>query len=210
MTRLARWVPLTGVIFVVLAVAGGLTTGNLPNGDASITKVTVFYRVHHDRIFASGILWTYAAIFLAFFGATLWSRVRGLGRPVLTGGTLVGTAVAVAGLLVWAAMYFALGDLGNKTAVGPTVIQSLHASTDGLFLPVLAGFEIFAWAVGLTAVLGGLLPKWLAWITLLIAILLVTPIGFFAMLAFLIWILIVSILLLVRPAAPAAPTTATV
>ncbi len=209
MTRLARFAPVTGLVFVGLAVAGALTSGDMPDSDASIAKVTVFYRAHHDRVFAAGILWAYAAIFLVFFGATIWSRVRGLGRPVLTGGTLVGTAVAATGMAVWAAMYFTLGDLGNKTTIGPTVLQSLHASTDGLFLPLLTGFEIFAWAVGLTGVLGGVLPKWLAWITLVIAIVLVTPIGFFGLLAFLIWILIVSIWLLVRPTAPAGPATAT-
>lgn len=211
MTRVARFVPLTGLIFVALAVAGGLAIGNTPDSDATLAKVTHFYSVHHNRIFASGILWAYAAIFLAFFGATLWSRVRAAGLwPVLSAGTIVGTAVASLGFLLFAGVDFALGDLGNKTNVSGQAIQSLHALTDGTFLPVAAGIEILLWGVGLAAVRGAILPRWLAWIALVIAVLMVTPIGFFAVLAFLIWTIIVSIWLAVRPVAPAATASATV
>jgi len=200
MARFGRFAPLTGLIFVALAVAGGLAVGNTPNADAPIVKVTHYYSAHHNRIFAAGILWSYAAIFLAFFGATLWSRIRGLGRPVLAGGTLVGTAVASFGLL-GCGVNFALGDIGNKSAVSSNAIQSLHVLTDGLFIPVAAGIEILLLGVALAAILGGILPRWLAWVALVLAIVQVTPIGFFATLAFLIWTIIVSIVMLLRPVA---------
>jgi hypothetical protein len=210
MARLARFAPLTGVLFVVLAVAGAFTTGNTPDNDATLSKVTQFYSAHHDRVFAAGILWAYAAIFLAFFGAALWSRVRGAGlRPILAAGTIVGTAVASVGLTVFGGVYFTLGDLGNKTAVTGQAIQALHALTDGIFLPIVVGVEVLLWAVGLAAIRGGILPRWLGWIALVIAILQVTPIGFFALVAFLIWTLIVSIWSTVRPGTAPAPTAAT-
>jgi hypothetical protein len=126
--------------------------------------------------------------------------------PVLAAGTIAGTATV--GLVVFGGVHFAPGDLGNKTAVTGQAIQALHALTDGRFLPVVADVEILLWAVGLAAIRGGILPRWLGWIALVIAILQVTPIGFFALLAFLVWALIVSIWLAVRPAAPTAAATA--
>jgi hypothetical protein len=207
MTRLARFAPLTGMIFVALVVAGGLAVGSSPSGDDPITKVTAYYAAHHNRIFAAAILWAYAAVFFAFFGATLWSRVRGLARPVLAAGTLVGTAIASSSLLVWSAVNFALGDLGDKANVSQGAIESLHVLTDGLFIPVAAGISVLLLSVSLAAVLGGILPRWLGWIGIVIAIVQITPIGFFATLAFLLWTITVSILLLVRPA-PTAPATA--
>ena len=66
--RLARLVPLAGVVFAVLTLAGYLTIGPFPDSDASVSELTSFYAAHHGQVAAGGQLLGLAAIFLALFG----------------------------------------------------------------------------------------------------------------------------------------------
>jgi hypothetical protein len=47
------------------------------------------------------------------------------------------------------------------------------------------------------------LPVWLGWVTLVLGIALVTPVGFFALIVGMVWILVVSVMLYRREAGPA-------
>lgn len=49
----------------------------------------------------------------------------------------------------------------------------------------------------------GVLPKWLGWVSLVMAILSVTPVGFFVFLSLAVWIPLVGILLALRERAAA-------
>ena len=73
--------------------------------------------------------------------------------------------------------------------------------------PMLQGLPIFMLSAATATLRGGVFPRWLGWVGVVIGIAAVTPAGFFAILASGIWIVIASVLLLRRPAVlpPPAP-----
>ena len=86
------------------------------------------------------------------------------------------------------------------------MIQTLSALDGDFFLPFIVGFLILMVASATLAFRHGALPKWLGWVSVVIAISLVTPVGFIGFLASLVWILVVSILLYMRQDSEPAPT----
>jgi len=197
--RLGRFVPLAGVVFAVLTVAGYNTIGTVPDSGTPIANVTSFYSAHHGRVATGGTLLAWAAIFLAFFGAAIWGRIRQTAlHPLVAAVALIGTAVAVADQLSGASSYVTLGDIGGKHTIIPAALQAWHISgSDG---SVGGGEAILLLAVALAGILARALPRWLAWPALVIGILELTPIGFFASLAFLLWAAVAGIAMFLRPA----------
>ena len=79
-------------------------------------------------------------------------------------------------------------------------------------MPIALGILCFLSATGLAIVRTGVLPKWLGWVILLLAVVGPTPIGFASAIGAALMVLVLSIWLSVRaraasapPAAPAAP-----
>lgn len=74
-------------------------------------------------------------------------------------------------------------------------------------MPIALGTVLFLISAGLSILQTGALPRWLGWAALLLAVLGVTPLGFFAFLGGGIWILVVSVMLAAqgRQAGTSAP-----
>jgi hypothetical protein len=198
-----RWAPLTGVVFVILLVISFILSGSTPDPDDSAQKVTSFYNKHDTKEIVSAILGAYAALFFVFFVGVWRAALRrtepepGTLSTIAFGG---GILIAVGGL-TFSALTFTLGDLADK--LDPTAMQALNALSGDFFFPLAVGIGTFLIASGIATLRGGPLPKWLGWVGILIGVLAVTPIGFFAFFASLVWVLVVSIVLTIRPA-PAA------
>jgi hypothetical protein len=203
--RLARLVPLAGVVFAVLTVAGYLTIGPFPDTDASIPELTSFYAAHHGQVAAAGQLLGLAAIFLALFGTAVWARIRSSDlHPVVAGTALVGTAMAATSWLDGAGAYSILGEIGHQRWLAPAALQAVHIhSTVG---GIDGGTVLFLLAVATAGIAGHAFPRWLAWPALALAIVYLTPFGYFASLLVLPWAAVTGIVMAVRPA-PRAPAT---
>jgi len=200
--RLGRFVPLAGVVYVALTVAGFLLVGPTPDTDASVSTITDFYSANHGHLLACGMLLAWASVFFVFFGAALWARVRRAAlHPLVAGATLVGIAVTATGQLIYANTYFTLGDIGPKATTSPAALQVWHILGQEPLSPEAGGIAILLLAVALAGILAGAFPRSLAWPALVLAILqLVTPVGFLASLVFLLWTLVASIVMCLRPA----------
>src|SRR4051812_17368188 len=72
--RLTRMLPLAGVVFAVVAMAGNFTIGDFPDTDTPISKLTTYYAGHHSQVGRGGALLGYSVIFFAVFGIALWER----------------------------------------------------------------------------------------------------------------------------------------
>lgn len=207
--RLGRFVPLVGIVFVALTIAGYMVIGPNPEPDTSMSTITSYYSAHHGRVFAGGMLLAWATIFFAFFGAAVWARIRRSAlHPLVAAAALVGTAVIAAAQLIEATTFVTLGDIGHKHATSSGALQAWHILASELLLPKVGGIAILLLAVGFAGILARMFPRWLAWPALVIGILqLVTPIGFLASLVFLLWTLAASIVMFLRPL-DAAPVSA--
>ena len=204
--RLARLVPLAGVAFAGLTVAGYLAIGPFPDTDASTSKLTSFYAANHGRVAAGGLLLGLAAIFLALFGTAVWARIRATDlHPVVAGAALVGTAIATVSWLDGASAYSTLGEIGHQQGLSPAALQASHisASAGG----VDGGTVILLLAAATAGIAGRAFPRWLAWPALALAILYVTPFGFFASLGVLLWTAVTGVVMVIRPADGVPATT---
>jgi hypothetical protein len=210
----AQRAPWTGIVAVVLFVIAFIISGETPDFDASTKEVLDFYNGDQTNQVIASILLLYGAILLVFFAATLRSALRSaesLSNLVLIGGSLMAL-----GAVIFAGLNFTLADLANSDhleRIAPGTLQSLNALNSDFFFPLVIGTAIFLLSAALAVLNSDVLPRWMGWVALVLGILAVTPVGFFAFLASGLWIIAASVMLLQRGrtaapqpgAGPAAP-----
>lgn len=210
----ARLVPLTGVAAVVLLVIAFILGGDPPEVDEGGQAVIDFYLDEEASNIVASILLGYAAVLLVFF----FSSVRGRLRREEDAGAVLSTAGFGGGLLLalgislFGGLNFTLADFADE--LDPTAAQAILALNYDLFFPVALGTEVFFLATGIAMVRGAGFPSWLGWLAIVIGVVALTPVGFFALLAGLVWIIVAGVLFAVRPAEaspgpppPAAPAS---
>jgi hypothetical protein len=190
-----RLAPLTGVVFVVIAVLVFAIGGSTPGNHDTAQQVQDFYGKHHDKHMALAFGLAFAIPFLLFFVSILRHELRRAGGTgQLANAAFAGGVVAAVGFGILAFVHFALADAADSAnTIGTT--QVLNVLDNGDFIPVAAGMGVLVLGAGMSAVRHGPLPKWLGWAGVVIGILAFTPAGFIAFLASGIWIAIASVLL---------------
>ena len=102
---------------------------------------------------------------------------------------------------------FAIAEAAED--IEPESVRTLQALWDNDFMPMAVGLVIFTLSSGIAIVRYGVLPKWLGWVAIVLAIVGITPIGFFAFLAGGLWMAIVSVMLALQARRPDAATLPT-
>jgi hypothetical protein len=213
-SRWERFAPLTGVVFFVLIAIVFILDNNTPNADDSTSSVVTYWTDHSGKATIAGLVGAFAVIFLLWFAGSLRGALR---RAEGAEGRL--SALAFAGLVVVSTagaigsnLDFILGTESDDLHSGHAdfVIQTLSALDADFFFPFVAGLAVTMFATAFCAFRFGALPRWLAWVSLVIGIVLVTPLGFIGFLAAIIWVLVVSIVLYLhgREGTTAPPPTA--
>jgi uncharacterized membrane protein len=210
-----RWVPLLiGVIFIALLVVGVGVTWNTPDTKDSATKVLAYYQTHKNRV----SLGSYLIALSLFFGLFFFGALRGFLRrdprtnslaTVAFGG---GILFAVSGGLVSGAG-FALAD--NPRVIGPQVAQALNLVSSDMLAPLLlAGLGVIFFATGLAIVRAELLPRWVGWVSMVVGVVSLTPVGWLMMIALILLVVTVGVRLATQPtpepAIPAVPPVVSV
>jgi hypothetical protein len=195
--------PLLGIVSIALFIAAFSVGGESPDADATAQKVVSFYTDHDSDQIIGAILLGYASLFLLFFASVLRTRLRATeqGSGGLSALSFGGAVLMALGFLIFGGLAFTLADVSDK--LDPSAAQAINALNGDLFLPLSVGAAAFNLANGIAIVRGGLLPGWLGWAAIVIGVVAVTPIGFFAILVTGIWILIASVLLFRRTPAAA-------
>jgi len=199
LTRLTRILPLAGVAYAVLIIAGDLTIGEFPDSDTSLRELSRYFAANSDQVRTGGQLMIWGGLALGLFGIAVWARVRqAAGPPVVAGLLLVGTAVAVVSELLGAGSYVTLGSIGGNPEVTPQALQAWYVGSQfGGGGGTLLMLGLFAAGVVSSAV-----PRWLAWSALVLAIAAVTPYGFQASMLFLLWTAVAGVALTVHSMEP--------
>jgi hypothetical protein len=202
--RRQLWGPLTGIAFIILAIVGGAIAGEPPDADSPVQEIIDHYRDNETSIMVGSFIGVAAAVFLVFFAAYLRSLLNAAEGPggMLSAVPLVGAAIVAVGLAIDTTIRIALAEAVDD--IDPAAVQALQALWDNDFVPFALGTLLFLISMGLSIVRYGVLPRWLGWIALVLAVIGFTPIGFIAFIGAGLWILIVSVLLTLRArAAPA-------
>ena len=190
-----RLAPLTGVVFVAIAVAVFAIGGSTPGDHDTTQQVQAFYGQHYDKHTILAFILAISIPFLLFFVSTLRYELRRAGGTgQLANASFAGGVLAAAGFGILAFVHYALADAADSAkTIGTTQVLNVLDNTD--FIPMVAGVGVLVLAAGLSTVRHGGLPRWLGWVAVVIGVLAFTPAGFFAFLASGIWIALASILL---------------
>jgi hypothetical protein len=201
LAALTRIVPLAGVAYAVLTLAGDLTIGEFPDSDISLSGLSSYFAAHSGQVRTGGELMTWGGLALGLFGIAVWARVReAAGPPMVAGLLLVGTAVAVVSELTGAGSYVTLGNIGADPHVTPQALQAWHVGSQfGGGGGTLLMLGLFAAGIFSRAI-----PQWLAWSALVLGIAEVTRFGFFASMLVLLWTAAAGIVLTARRHKPSA------
>ena len=197
--------PLTGILFVVLAIVAFLVSGETPATDDSRREIIDFYLDNDDSQAAAAAVLALGCVALIFFLGSLRRALRaeagdegGLSTVALLGGV-----VMAVGASIFAGISFTLGDAADE--LPPAAILALNALNSDMFFTVAVGTAVFNLALGLAIVRHGGLPRPLGWVALVIGIAGLTPLGFFAFLATGIVIVWASVALAMKPSTAEAP-----
>jgi hypothetical protein len=197
---LRRWFALCGVVAPVLAVlAFTVVGGKTPNDKSNAAHVISFYRDHKVASMVAALMVTIAAVLLVLFAARLREVLRGDGSAggMLPTAAFGGVLVLAAGLTGMAIVHFALVQAADHRFAAPA--QTLNVLDNNNFFGIIGGMAVLMLAAGIATVRRPVLPRWLGWAAIVIALLcLAGPIGFLGLLLAVIWILVVSFQMLFR------------
>jgi hypothetical protein len=197
-----RFSSLSGVLAVACWVIGLFVMESATNDDKG-PQILANYKNHDQRILAGTVIWLIGTALFVWWLGHFRNRLLAAEGPA---GRL--TAVAFAGGIA-AAICLALSPGGDaagalgKDDVDASASLALHNIGTVFFFGAEYLLPVMLVATAVIALRTGVLPKWLAWVTLLVALVLfIGPIGWAALIfAFPIWVLIVTFLFWREPAA---------
>ncbi|HEX8648969.1 MAG TPA: hypothetical protein VF715_18900 [Thermoleophilaceae bacterium] len=192
---MARFAPLAGVLFLLVAIAAILTSGDPPDADAPTNEIVEWWKDKDTQNVISAILTVYAAGLLVWFAGSLReqiARAEGSGSR-LASVAFGGFVIVATGLAVNAALEVTAADTVGD--VPPEVTQTIHTLYDGMYFPLGLGFGLLLLASGLAAVRHGAFDRWLGWIAIVLGVLCFTPAGFVGFLGGIVWVAIAGVVL---------------
>lgn len=200
---LSRWAPLTGLVSAVLGVAGGAIeiVTNPPGSDASGKEVLAFYSAQGGTQQLAAALLALAFVFFLFFAGSLRSHLRQVPDLEALGTlALAGAVVETAGQTAGAGYVWTLAQ--GASHMDSSAAQAVNALSNNAVATNAAGMIVFGIAAGLAIVRGGRLPRWLGWVAIAMAVVVVTPAEGFSFIALVVWMVAVSILIWIRRGQP--------
>jgi hypothetical protein len=202
--KLLRILPLAGVAYGALQIAGDLAIGPFPDGQSSTSRLTRYYAGHHGQVALGGTLMAWSVVFLGLFAAALvWrSRTEPLAAVVIA----VGAGAAVAHEEFSASTYSLLGSMSTSSTLDPAALQAWHLT--GSEFGIALGQVVLLLGAAMAGLTSRALPTWVAWTALVLAVAHLTPFGFLASMLFLLWSAAAGITLALRRS-PAGLSTRT-
>lgn len=198
---LDRFAPLAGVLAVILWIIGIAVTesSDAPDEDAPASAIAEYFANESGGILAGSFIFMLGvAAFVWFLGSV---RVRyhlaegGTGRftAIVFGAGILTAALAMAFMAPGAAAAFAADNLDRT--LEPGAAEALWIVGDGFFIAAEAAVVAFFFAAGVGALRFGVLPVWLAWASIVLAVIAVFPwIGWAAFIWGLpLWVLVTSV-----------------
>lgn len=197
-------VALTGVAFLVLALLGLAIGGEPPDSD-NATEVVDFYVENKGSLRVALFIHTAAVVLLVFFGAFLRYVLQAAegGRDFLPTVAFAGTLILATGLAIDVTIALALTETAED--INPAAAQALSALFENDYIPFAVGSILFLAGLGLSVLRSGVLPKWMGWVAVVLAVIGLTPLGFVAFIGAGLLIAVLGVMLAMRgPKAPAA------
>jgi hypothetical protein len=208
----------TGILFVVLFIAGIILSGNSPALNASTAKITTYYQNHHAQILLAELLISVASVLVLGFLAGLYADIRehsehsehSLLAPLILAS---GIATAALGMVSDLAGTLAALLATHHNLTDPSLTRALYDLNTGTHLEFLP-LALLAATLSVAIFHGTISSRWVGWLSAATSILClisaiigslstttnIPPVG---LLGFFITVIAVSVNLLHRHAHPA-------
>jgi hypothetical protein len=198
-TRLPRLLGAAGVLAGALLALGLAVTWSKPEDGEPAAEVIRYWSDHETAyaILAFAAIPALAVLLIAF-GAALRATLRSQ-----EGGEASLSVVAFGGAVVAAGTAGLVGaiELGAARAAGDgdgATVAALHQLDAFIFLPWIAGFAAMTLAAGIGGLRTTALPRWLAWTSVAMGVLFLTPAGFVPFTLMPLWLAGTGVLLVHR------------
>jgi hypothetical protein len=209
-----RYAPLSAIGTVILWAAGFVTieSGNTPE-NGSPAEALAYFEDDRMTIYLGAMLIMLGSLLLIWFTATLREAVVARSpESTRLGSVVFGGGLATALL----SMALPTAQIGGAFAgeadapLDPAAAQALWYGSDGFFIATMYGAALFVFATAVAIFRTRMFPVWLGWVGMLLTIwLLLSFIGWIALIfVFPVWLIVVSVLLWRSTTAP-APAAAT-
>ena len=202
-----RYTPLAAPVIAVVLWVIGLILATDAGDHNKGSQILADYKAHDTEYLVAGLIWSIGVIVFIWFLGHLRTRLIATegGDRLAATAFAGGVAAAIFGLLLPGPdMAGAL----NKDDIDASGAATLHHLSDAFFIGAEYVLPVLLFATGLIALRSLFLPKWFAWVTIVIGILLlIGPIGWAALIfAFPLWLIVTGVFL--WRAATAAPRSA--
>jgi hypothetical protein len=203
---IARWGALAGAAYVVLFVVGViLIYGNSPDSGSAPAKIIAFYSdgSHRTRMNIGWLVAGLGVFCFIWFLSALRQRVSRLeaGDGFLAGLVTIGGTVYAALSLAALAVEVGIRTMSDDTYHHTVYPGLIHAADDAAWVLHAsggAGLSAMIVAASLAALRAAAVPRWAAWLGIVVGVLSLGLIIFFPWFVAAIWVLVVSIGMFVR------------
>jgi hypothetical protein len=196
MGKISKWFPpFTGIIFVALVVAITILIGQGQDASKKTAQEIVnHYQDNNTRESIGAILIVFASATLLYFGGWLRRVLRDAEGPegILSAVVFGAAVVFSAGAAVAGSIHLALPDLADD--INPVALQAINGIDFDMFFFFPVGLGTIFLATGISAVRHGALPKWFAWVSVVLGVLSFTPAFFIIFFIGPLWFLVLSII----------------
>ena len=215
--RWERWSAVAGVLFVALFAVALALSGNTGNTPAEVQEWYADDGNQIKQIIAWFLYVASALAFLSFLGTLRDMLVRAEGGPgtlssLVFGPGLVFTALYICGVSLFAAPAALARD--SDFTLDPNTASMLNNAGYFTLVGGVMVAAILVLSASTAALRTGILPQWLGWAGLLVAVAMLFAFFFLPILLFVAWVLVVSLVMLVAAwrvrggaTPPPAPTT---
>jgi hypothetical protein len=167
--RLARWAPVSGIVFVVLWIVAVALAADEPDSGDSDGKILAYYAKHSNRVqhWVAFFLVAVALFFFLWFLSVVRSRLAavegGPGRltSVATTAGVVFVTILTLGAVTQFSFVATISDTSRFHADANT-IRLLQDLAYIFFVLSLFAAAAFVWATSILGWRAGALPRWLA------------------------------------------------
>lgn len=200
-SRLERLSPLSGVAAIAVMLAGVVLFNNydfLPPAE----DVADFLNSNPSRVYAGGYIASLSAFFLIWFAGSLRSvlveKEGGTGRlaTIAFGGAVAAAVVLGTSFVGILTSGLRAGAPGGITPAGAVTMFDLWGQLTGQLFPTFVA--VFIMATATVSLRSKLFPSWFGWVSVVIAVGLLTPLAYVVLAVVLVWISAVSIWLYIK------------
>jgi hypothetical protein len=197
------------VLFVLMWVISIFFWGDMGDSDADIRSWFADSGNRHKQEVSYFVILA-SSLFFVWFVAVLRGRLaQAEGKPgartaLAFGAGLVAVALWTVGDALFATLAFTFEE-SDGFVLDPNTFRVIDNLGYGIWTSGTTMAALLVFATALSSLKGQIVPKWLAWLSVVVAASMLFAVFFLPFLVFLGWVLVVSLWMIWKPAETAAP-----